>query len=157
MTYIKLLLAAFSLIALFGCATTSTTSVPGSTISSTDLALITTGATIATGAVLQYAEPNPSQRSTLANEIYSSANAANSLTTGTIPTSAQINAAVLSFAGSNPVAAYTQYASSLSALYQSYFSRISGNSANAIAILEAIAKGAQIGAQAYITTPFPSS
>lgn len=144
-----------------GCASTvSPTSSTGATtstasISQSDLVLIQTGATIATGAVLQFVETTPSSRTSLANEIYSSANAVYSLSTGQIPSAAQLNATILSFAGTNPAANYTQYASALTALYQSFLGKIGTNGANAISVLGAIAQGAQSAAAAYTSTPTP--
>jgi len=146
-----------------GCATTqapttttsnTTTSTPAvATISSVDLALIQGAATVATGAVLQFVETTPSSRTELANEIYASANALYSLSTGAIPTAAQINSTIVSFAGTNPVAQYTQYASVVSSLYASELAKFGSNGKNAVAVLGALAAGAQSGASAYITVP----
>lgn len=162
---IVLLFGMLFLFGIVGCVSQKTSTAPTTpgqtapatpTISPIDLGLIQTAATVATGAVLQFAESSAANRTALANEIYSSANAANSLSTGNIPTPDQINNTILSFAGSNPAAQYTVYATSLSGLYKSYFGKIGTNGANAIAVLQAIAAGAQAGASAYITVPAPA-
>jgi hypothetical protein len=135
--------------------TTPSTPVTVSTISDADLNIIQGAATVATGAVLQFLETTPSSRSDLANQIYASANALYSLSTGVVPSGDQINATILSFSSSNPVANYTQYAAALSGIYAAELAKFGPNSKNAIAILGAIAQGAQNGAKVYVSTPLP--
>ena len=162
-------LVALSLVA---CNTTSTTSnvtptpvapVPSApSTTSADitaaLPLIQSAANIATGAVLQFTQSNATQRTTLANQIYSAANAINSLSTGTIPTPAVITSTVLSFGGTNADASYASYASSLGAIYSSYYTKLaaSGNGALAVSVLQALAAGAQAGASVYTSVPVPA-
>jgi hypothetical protein len=158
--YPLLLVATLTTIAVIGCQSTKTPALVTpvavtAQISASDLALIQTGATIATGAVLQFVETTPSRRTALANQIYASATALYSLATGTIPSAEEINYTILSFAGANPAENYTQYATALSALYQAYYSKLGGNGENAVSVLKALGLGAQAAAKAYISTPIP--
>ena len=151
------MLLAILALGLSGCVTTQTPSTSNTTssgpavvtISSLDLGLIQTAATVATGAVLQFTESNSADRTNLANQIYSSANAAYSLSTGNIPSATQINSTILSFAGSNPASNYSQYASALSGIYSAALSKFGVSGKNAVAILGAVAQGAQAAASAY--------
>lgn len=133
---------------------------PAQPVSTITLALIQTGATVATGAVLNYAESNASSRTTLANQIYASANALYQLTgpNASIVTPAQLNT-VLSSYSVGGVSQYTQYVSALQGLYSTYYAKYVTNGSvsaqNASNILNALAAGAEAGAQSYVITPPP--
>jgi hypothetical protein len=113
--------------------------------------LIQTAASVATGAVLNFAESTPAQRTQLANEIYSAANAVNSLATGTIPTQQQVHDTIVSFGGNGASAQYVAFATSFSGLYGSYVAQLNGDSKAAVALLSDLALGAQQAASAYTT------
>lgn len=154
-----------------GCAATSiptsTAGVPAATTTTTavspvTLALIQTGATVATGAVLDFAVTQPSTRTQLANEIYSSANALYQASGGTPLTPTALNALLVSW-GINGGAQYTQYVTAVDALYTTYYNKYvtsgSTSTQNFAAIVKALAAGAESGASAYatVTVPPPAS
>jgi hypothetical protein len=127
-------------------------------ISTTDLALIQTGAEVASGAVLNFAVNNPTSRTKLANEMYSAANAIYSLSTGTLPTPAQFSSTILAFGGSQADANYSSFTTGIAGLYAAYYAKYNtGNTSNATAVLAALAAGIQSATQSYVTTPTPST
>ena len=121
------------------------------------LPLIRTGASVATGAVLNFAVKQSSTRTRLANEMYAAANAVYSLSGGTFPTPAQFQSSILAFGGSQTDANYAQFASAISALYSSYYAKlVTGDAKTATDVLNAIAGGIEDATQAYVTTPVPT-
>jgi hypothetical protein len=133
---------------------TPTPPAPPQPISTTDLALIQTGAEVASGAVLDFAVKDPTSRSALANKMYSAANAIYSLSTGTLPTPAQFSSTILAFGGSQTDANYSTFTSGIAGLYAAYYAKYNtGNTSNATAVLAALAAGIQAATQSYVTTP----
>jgi len=116
------------------------------------LPFIQSGANLATGAVLNFAATG-ADRVTLANQIWASANAVDSLATGAIPTPDALKATVLSFGGSDQTATYASYASSVAGIYATYYPKLtSGAKAKTVVdLLSAIASGVRAGAQTYQT------
>lgn len=138
-----------------GCATTGGTT--GTTIDPTALALIDSGASIATGAVLDFAVTDPTQRAKLANEMYAAANAIYSLSTGILPTVAQFQAAILAFGGSQTDANYATFTTSITGLYSTYYAKYNtGNVSNASQVLASLADGIQTATKSYVTVPASS-
>lgn len=145
---------------LIGCATDSPTPSPNPSptpttgISSTVLALIQTAATIATGAVLNFAVSQASSRTQLANQIYASAKALYEASGGTALTPTDLNTLLQSYSVGG-VSQYTQYVSAVEGLYNSYYAKyVMGGSTgvqNFAAIANAIAAGAEAGASTYET------
>lgn len=124
-------------------------------ISSVNLTLIQTGATAATGAILNFAVTQSASRARLANEIYASGNAIYSLTGGTLPNVQQFSSALVAW-GVPGDAQYAGYTTALTAIYQTYYQKYVGGSitgSNLAAVLNALAAGAEAGAQAYTTLP----
>jgi hypothetical protein len=133
---------------------TPTPPAPPQPISTTDLALIQTGAEVASGAVLDFAVKDPTSRSALANKMYSAANAIYSLSTGTLPTPAQFSSTILAFGGSQTDANYSTFTSGIAGLYAAYYAKYNtGNTSNATAVLAALAAGIQAATQSYVATP----
>jgi hypothetical protein len=122
------------------------------------LPLIRTGASVATGAVLDFAVKQSSSRTRLANEMYSAANAVYSLSSGTFPTASQFQSSVLAFGGSETDAGYAQFATAISSLYAAYFPKLaSGDSKTMTDLLNAIAGGIEDATAAYVSTPAATS
>jgi hypothetical protein len=122
------------------------------------LPLIRTGASVATGAVLNFAVKQSGTRTRLANEMYAAANAVYSLSGGTFPTPAQFESNILVFGGSQADANYAQFATTISALYSSYYAKlVTGDAKTATDALNAIAGGIEDATQAYVTTPVPTT
>jgi len=150
---------------LVACASsaTSTTSTGASPTTATStssemieaaLPLIRTGASVATGAVLNFAVKQSSTRTRLANEMYSAASAVYSLSGGTFPTPAQFQSSILAFGGSQTDASYAQFATAISGLYSSYYTKlVSGDTKTATDVLNAIAGGIEDATQSYVTVP----
>lgn len=135
-----------SILLFGGCATT------GTNVTQTlenNLPLIRTGASVATGAVLQFAVKDASTRVRLANEIYSSATAINSLATGKIPTVAELKKTLNAWGTGDSPAEYASYVQSVSSLYGAWLGQLQGNPELAVKLLTAISQGAQDGALAY--------
>jgi hypothetical protein len=160
-------LALFSL-GLTACGTTTasstTTSTPAATPSAAStmieaaLPLIRTGASVATGAVLDFGVKQSSTRMQLANEMYSAASAVYSLSGGTFPTTAQFQASIVAFGGSQTDASYADFATAISSLYAAYYPKLAaGDSKTAIDLLNAIAGGIEDATQAYVTVPVNGS
>jgi hypothetical protein len=122
------------------------------------LPFIRTGASVATGAVLDFAVKQTSTRTRLANEMYSAANAVYSLSGGTFPTVAQFQASIVAFGGSQTDAGYAQFTTAISGLYAAYYPKLaSGDARTAVDLLMAIAGGIEDATQAYVTTPAAAS
>jgi hypothetical protein len=122
------------------------------------LPLIRTGASVATGAVLDFAVQQSNTRTRLANEMYAAASAVYSLSGGTFPTTAQFQANILAFGGSQTDASYAQFATAISSLYASYYPKLaSGNAKTATDLLNAIAGGIEDATAAYVTVPVSST
>lgn len=139
-----------------GCSTSNPTPSPSpAPISPVNLTLIQGGATVATGAILNFAVTQPTSRARLANEIYASGNAIYSLTGGTLPNVQQFSSALVAW-GVAGDAQYAGYTTALTAIYQTYYQKYVGGSitaSNLAAVLNALAAGAEAGAQAYTTLP----
>jgi len=150
-------------LSLTACATTAassteaapaTTGETGSATIEAALPIIRTGASVATGAVLDFAVTQSSTRTRLANEMYAAASAVYSLSGGTFPTTAQFQASILAFGGSQADASYAQFASAISTLYSAYYpSLATGDGKTATDLLNAIAGGIEDATAAYVTTP----
>jgi hypothetical protein len=137
--------------------TATGTSSPGATTSAVieaALPLIRTGASVATGAVLDFAVKQSSTRTRLANEMYAAANAVYSLSGGTFPAPAQFESNILAFGGSQTDASYAQFSTAIAGLYASYYPKlITGDTKAATDLLNAIAGGIEDATQAYVTAP----
>ncbi len=151
-----------AMLGLAGCATTgatagSSTTGTGSAVIEAALPLIRTGAAVATGAVLDFAVQQSSTRTRLANEMYAAASAVYSLSGGSFPTTAQFQATVLAFGGSQADAGFAQFASAVSSLYAAWYPKLAtGDAKTAGDLLNAIAGGIEDATQAYVTTPVAS-
>jgi hypothetical protein len=118
------------------------------------LPLVRIGASVATGAVLDFAVKQSRTRTRLANEMYTAANAVYSLSGGTFPAPAQFESSILAFGGSQTDASYAQFSTAISGLYASYYPKlITGDTKTAADLLNAIAGGIEDATQAYVTTP----
>ena len=118
------------------------------------LPLIRTGASVATGAVLDFAVKQSGTRSRLANEMYAAANAVYSLSGGTFPAPAQFESSILAFGGSQTDASYAQFSTAIAGLYAAYYPKlVTGDTKTATDLLNAIAGGIEDATQAYVTTP----
>ncbi len=121
------------------------------------LPLVRTGAAVATGGVLNFAIKTNGTRTKLANEMYSAANGVYSLTGGTFPTPAQLQASILAFGGSQTDASYAQFSTAIAALYAAYYPKlVTGDVKTGADLLNAIAGGIEDATQAYVTTPVVS-
>jgi hypothetical protein len=141
-----------------GSTATAASSGTGSNLIEDALPLIRTGASVATGAVLDFAVKQSSSRTRLANEMYSAANAVYSLSSGTFPTAAQFQSSVLAFGGSQADAGYAQFATAISSLYSAYFPKLaSGDAKTMTDLLNAIAGGIEDATAAYVSTPVTTS
>lgn len=148
---------------LGGCGTTNPVTPPpvGTTTTSDPVAaylpIIQTATTVATGAVLQFAESDSAKRVTLANQIYASAKALDALTTGNIPTVAVLTATLNAYNVDSSITQYASYVEAISSIYSTYFAKISGNGTYAAEVINAIAKGAYSGAGIYATVTATST
>lgn len=118
---------------------------------SSDLDRIQTLATMGTGAGLQFGITDPAKRTETANQIYLLASGAWQLTNGVVPTSGELKSYVLTFDGSEKTAEYVSMATSLSAIYGTYYPKLSGNPKSAAQVINTLAQGAKLGADAYRT------
>jgi hypothetical protein len=119
--------------------------------------LVRTGASVATGAVLDFAVKQSATRTRLANEMYAAANAVYSLSGGTLPAPAQFESSILAFGGSKTDANYAQFSTAIAGLYEAYYPKlITGDSKTASDLLNALAGGIEDATQAYVTTPTTS-
>ncbi|HEY0255798.1 MAG TPA: hypothetical protein VGC39_00030 [Candidatus Methylacidiphilales bacterium] len=122
------------------------------------LPLIRTGASVATGAVLDFAVKQSSTRQRLANEMYAAANAIYALSGGVFPAPAQFEAAVLAFGGTQTDANYAQFSTAIAGLYAAYYPKlVTGDTKTATDLLNALAGGIEDGTEAYVTTPAASA
>lgn len=152
---------------LTACSTSGTVSSTAGTPAATGttsavieaaLPLVRTGASVATGAVLDFAVTQSSTRSRLANEMYSAASAVYSLSGGAFPSPAQFQSSILAFGGSQTDADYAQFSTAIAALYSSYYPKlVTGDTKTATDLLNAIAGGIEDATQAYVTTPVAAS
>ena len=137
--------------------TAAATPAPGATASAVieaALPLIRTGASVATGAVLDFAVKQSGTRTRLANEMYAAANAVYSLSGGTFPTPAQFQSSILAFGGSQADAGYAQFSTAIAGLYAAYYPKlITGDGKTASDLLNAIAGGIEDATASYVTTP----
>jgi hypothetical protein len=118
------------------------------------LPLIRVGASVATGAVLDFAVKQSGTRTRLANEMYAAANAVYSLSSGTFPAPAQFQSSILAFGGTQTDASYAQFSTAIAGLYAAYYPKLAaGDSKTAADLLNAIAGGIEDATQAYVTTP----
>ena len=135
-------------------AATSTPSATASTVIEAALPLIRTGASVATGAVLDFAVKQSGTRTRLANEMYAAANAVYALSGGAFPAPAQFESSILAFGGSQADASYAQFSTAIAGLYAAYYPKlITGDTKTATDLLNAIAGGIEDATQAYVTTP----
>jgi len=150
----KYIVPIFALV-LCSCATTPTTTDPVAAY----LPFIQTGAAIATGSIIQFAENSNTQRVNLANQLYSVSTALESLTgSGTVPSTAQLNITLKSFNTNVTVASqYQVFINALSALFSSYLPKISGNAKYSDEVINALATGVNEGASTYASTPTPAA
>jgi hypothetical protein len=137
---------------------TSSAGTTASAVIEAALPLIRTGASVATGAVLDFAVKQSDTRARLANEMYAAANAVYSLSGGTFPAPAQFQSSILAFGGSQTDASYAQFSTAIAGLYAAYYPKvIAGDSKTATDLLNAIAGGIEDATQAYVTTPATST
>jgi len=136
---------------------TAAISSPGATVSAVieaALPLIRTGASVATGAVLNFAVKQSGTRTRLANEMYAAANAVYSLSGGAFPAPAQFQSSILAFGGSQADASYAQFSTAIAGLYAAYYPKvITGDSKTATDLLNAIAGGIEDATASYVPTP----
>ncbi|MCE0484365.1 MAG: hypothetical protein LV479_09030 [Methylacidiphilales bacterium] len=136
-----------------GSTTASATATTAASIESA-LPLIRTGAAVATGAVLDFAVNQPGTRTRLANEMYAAASAVYSLSGGSFPTPAQLQASILAFGGSQTDANYATFSTAVAGLYAAYYPKLAtGDTKTATDLLNAIAGGIEDASAAYVTTP----
>jgi hypothetical protein len=135
-------------------AATSSTGATASAMIEAALPLIRTGASVATGAVLDFAVTQSSTRTRLANEMYAAASAVYSLSGGAFPAPAQFEASILAFGGSQTDAGYAQFSTAIAGLYASYYPKlVTGDTKTAGDLLNAIAGGIEDATASYVTTP----
>jgi hypothetical protein len=135
-------------------ATSSTGETTASAVIEAALPLIRTGASVATGAVLDFAVQQSSTRTRLANEMYAAASAVYSLSGGAFPAPAQFEASILAFGGSQTDASYAQFSTAIAGLYASYYPKlVTGDTKTAGDLLNAIAGGIEDATASYVTTP----
>ena len=135
-------------------AATSSAGATASAMIEAALPLIRTGASVATGAVLDFAVKQSSTRTRLANEMYAAANAVYSLSGGVFPAPAQFESGILAFGGSQTDANYAQFSTAIAGLYAAYYPKlITGDTKTATDLLNAIAGGIEDATASYVTTP----
>jgi hypothetical protein len=127
---------------------------PATSVIEAALPLIRTGASVATGAVLDFAVQQSGTRTRLANEMYAAANAVYSLSGGTFPAPAQFESSILAFGGSQTDASYAQFSTAIAGLYAAYYPKLNtGDAKTASDLLNAIAGGIEDATASYVTTP----
>lgn len=104
--------------------------------------------TLACTAVLE-AAVSPEDRAEKAKMIHDVANVVRSLSKGNVPTTEELDKAVANFLPEKTH--WTNFASSLSDVYQNLFRQINGDPALALKVLNAIADGCVQATQGYIT------
>jgi hypothetical protein len=133
---------------------TSSAGATASAVIEAALPLIRTGASVATGAVLDFAVKQSGTRTRLANEMYAAANAVYSLSGGTFPAPAQFESSILAFGGSQTDAGYAQFSTAIAGLYTAYYPKlVTGDTKTATDLLNAIAGGIEDATASYVTTP----
>jgi len=133
---------------------TAATGASATAMIESELPVIRTGASVATGAVLDFAVKQNSTRTRLANEMYAAANAVYSLSGGTFPAPAQFQASILAFGGSQADANYAEFSTAIAALYAAYYPKLAtGDAKTATDLLNALAGGIEDATAAYVTTP----
>jgi hypothetical protein len=148
---------------LTACGTTSSTTTPTpvattSTVIEAALPIIRTGASVATGAVLDFAVKQSDTRTRLANEMYAAASAVYSLSGGAFPTPVQFQSNILAFGGSQTDASYAQFSTAIAGLYAAYYPKlVTGDTKTATDLLNAIAGGIEDATASYVTTPAPTA
>ena len=90
----------------------------------------------------------------VANYVYSVAHGIRTLTTGQVPTPAEVQATVLLFSPKTSTAKWDTLGTSISSVYGGVFAQIQGNGKLAIDFLNAIASGAEDAAHPF-ATPTP--
>jgi hypothetical protein len=157
LTCLILSLTACGTIGSSASSTTGTTTPTGTTTSAVieaALPLIRTGASVATGAVLDFAVQQSGTRARLANEMYAAANAVYSLSGGTFPAPAQFESSILAFGSSQTDASYAQFSMAIAGLYAAYYPKlVVGDTKTATDLLNAIAGGIEDATVSYVTTP----
>lgn len=103
--------------------------------------------TLACTAVLE-AAVSPEDRVEKAKMIHDVASVVRSLTTGSVPTSQQLDEAISNFLPKKTH--WTNFAGSLSDVYQNLFRQINGDPALALKVLNAIADGCVAATQGYL-------
>ena len=137
-----------------GTAAASSAGTTASAVIEAALPLIRTGASVATGAVLDFAVKQSGTRARLANEMYAAANAVYSLSGGTFPAPAQFKSSILAFGGSQADANYAQFSTAIAGLYAAYYPKlVTGDTKTATDLLNAIAGGIEDATQSYVTVP----
>jgi len=82
-----------------------------------------------------------SERTEVANQMYAIAVGVRSLSGGAVPTTEQLQAAIISFGGSR--SRYASLAQSVAGLYSSYFQSVKGDPKLVLDVLEQLARGCE--------------
>lgn len=126
--------------------TGGTTSTPAQKVEQA-LPYIKPAVTLACTAVLE-AAVSPEDRVEKARMIHDVANVVRSLSSGSVPSSADLDKAISNFLPQKTH--WTNFASSLSDVYQNLFRQINGDPALALKVLNAIADGCVAATQGYV-------
>lgn len=129
-----------------GESTGGTTSTPAQKVEQA-LPYIKPAVTLACTAVLE-AAVSPEDRVEKAKMIHDVANVVRSLSKGSVPTTEELDKAVANFLPEKTH--WTNFASSLSDVYQNLFRQINGDPALALKVLNAIADGCVAATQGYL-------
>jgi hypothetical protein len=129
-----------------GESTGGTTSTPAQKVEQA-LPYIKPAVTLACTAVLE-AAVSPEDRVEKAKMIHDVANVVRSLSKGSVPTTEELDKAVSNFLPEKTH--WTNFASSLSDVYQNLFRQINGDPALALKVLNAIADGCVAATQGYL-------
>ena len=129
-----------------GESTGGTTSTPAQKVEQA-LPYIKPAVTLACTAVLE-AAVSPEDRVEKAKMIHDVANVVRSLSKGSVPTTQELDKAVANFLPEKTH--WTNFASSLSDVYQNLFRQINGDPALALKVLNAIADGCVAATQGYL-------
>ena len=129
-----------------GESTGGTTSTPAEKVEAA-LPYIKPAVTLACTAVLE-AAVSPEDRVEKAKMIHDVANVVRSLSKGSVPTTEELDKAVSNFLPEKTH--WTNFASSLSDVYQNLFRQINGDPALALKVLTAIADGCVAATQGYL-------
>ena len=126
--------------------TGGTTSTPAQKVEQA-LPYVKPAVTLACTAVLE-AAVSPEDRVEKARMIHDVANVVRSLSSGSVPSSADLDKAISNFLPQKTH--WTNFASSLSDVYQNLFRQINGDPALALKVLNAIADGCVAATQGYV-------